>query len=351
MTITGKDRIWKVIKGKQPDRVPVFPELFYTSARYFGIKISEYLTTIEGMSESLIYCYKKFGYDGVNIAGDVLIEAETIGTKTSQPEDDLPKLLEPAIKSVKDLKRLEIPDPKKDGRMAIVFEATKKIVNTIGNEAFIMGGAMGPWNLSSQLRGVQNLMLDTIDRPNFVYDLLEFSTEVLIKYGKALLDTGVDLVEHGEALCSTSFISPKTYEDFVFKYHKKMFAALNNYGNGASCLHICGNIIPILKVMKKTEATIFDVDYQVDMNEAKKYAVVRGNINPAGILLKGSKDMVVKECKELIENVGPGGKFILSSGCDVAPDTPEENIYAMVESAREYGRYPIGKIIDIKGKI
>jgi len=53
----------------------------------------------------------------------------------------------------------------------------------------------------------------------------------------------------------------------------------------------------------------------------------------------GSVDDVVDASKRAIEDAAEGGKFILSTGDQCGRDTPDENIFAMIQTAREYGKY------------
>jgi uroporphyrinogen decarboxylase len=48
---------------------------------------------------------------------------------------------------------------------------------------------------------------------------------------------------------------------------------------------------------------------------------------------------VIKASKQAIDDAAEGGKFILSTGDQCGRDTPDENIFAMIETAREYGSY------------
>ena len=58
-------------------------------------------------------------------------------------------------------------------------------------------------------------------------------------------------------------------------------------------------------------------------------------------LAEKSVAQVKAECREVIERCGPGGGFILSSSTSLFPGTPPENVDAIIDSAEEYGRYPI----------
>jgi uroporphyrinogen decarboxylase len=67
--------------------------------------------------------------------------------------------------------------------------------------------------------------------------------------------------------------------------------------------------------------------------------VLKGNLHTTKTMLRGSVEDVVQASKKAIDDAGEGGGFILSTGDQCGRDTPDENIKAMVETARDYGRY------------
>jgi uroporphyrinogen decarboxylase len=64
---------------------------------------------------------------------------------------------------------------------------------------------------------------------------------------------------------------------------------------------------------------------------------VEGNLDPTGVLLQGSPELVREKSTELIRLAGTHGGLILSSGCEVPRETPPANLLAMVDAARDYG--------------
>jgi|Deesub1362A_J573_1020465.scaffolds.fasta_scaffold00145_58 MtaA/CmuA family methyltransferase len=341
--MTSLERVQAALNFEEPDRVPVFPLIHFASSKIGGMKVKEFASDGEKMARALITAWKEFGYDGVHPGVDVVIEGEALGSVTVQPENATAYVKKPAIKEPEDLYKLDVPDPLRDGRMPVVVKATEICSKEIGNRVYIASWIMGPWNCASQTRGVEQLMFDIYDRPDFIKELLEFTTEVGFEYGRALIDAGANMVPMGEALCSPNFISPKHYKDLIVPYQKKLVKKLRDYGAEATLVHICGRIQPILGYFKSTGATAIDVDYMVDMKEAKEKSglAVRGNLNPAGVLLYGTPKDVEEECKRVIQIAGSGSGLILGSGCDVALETPPENIKAMVQAAEKFGRYPL----------
>jgi len=120
-----------------------------------------------------------------------------------------------------------------------------------------------------------------------------------------------------------------------------MAKEVQDYGIPFS-LHICGNTTSIIADMVTTGAKILEVDWKVDMGIAKKIvgnrAVLMGNIDPSDPLVFGTAEAVDQKAKEIIESTGGRG-IILSSGCAMGANTPDENFFALVEAAKKYGKY------------
>jgi uroporphyrinogen-III decarboxylase len=56
----------------------------------------------------------------------------------------------------------------------------------------------------------------------------------------------------------------------------------------------------------------------------------------------GTVDQVQEEVSERIRIFGPGGRFVFNTNHNVQPQTPVENVLAVYETVREYGRYSLG---------
>ncbi|MCD6378316.1 MAG: hypothetical protein J7L99_05645 [Planctomycetes bacterium] len=114
-------------------------------------------------------------------------------------------------------------------------------------------------------------------------------------------------------------------------------------------MHSCGPEKALVKIMaEETDLTVID-PLEVppmgdcDLAELKRLygdkIVLKGNLHTTKIMLHGSVEDVIAASKKAIDDAAEGGKFILSTGDQCGRDTPDENIRAMVETARTYGRY------------
>jgi uroporphyrinogen decarboxylase len=67
--------------------------------------------------------------------------------------------------------------------------------------------------------------------------------------------------------------------------------------------------------------------------------VLKGNLHTTNIMLNGTVKEVIEASKKAIDDASAGGGFILSTGDQCGMNTPYENLYAMIETARTYGAY------------
>lgn len=336
--MNGKQRVIATLRREACDRVPLFPCAHYFTAGVAGITVRTFSTDGDKMAFALLRAAERFGWDGVNPGCDVAVEGEALGSIAEYPEEAPPHVTQAGLTNPEDLTNLSVPNPQRAGRMPVVIRATRICAREAGDEICILPVIMGPLNCASQLRGVNQLLLDTMDLPEFTSQLLDFCTEVVIEYGKALIDAGAHGLLVGEALCSPGMISPAFYRTIVPR-QRRLAEALRKYGAQHVLLHICGNTQRILPAMVESTADIFDLDWQVDLGEARSVCgpakvAMRGNLDPAAVLLNGTPELVYRKSLEAIRAAGEGG-FILGSGCDVAVRTPYENLEAMSTAARE----------------
>jgi len=114
-------------------------------------------------------------------------------------------------------------------------------------------------------------------------------------------------------------------------------------------VHSCGPEKELVKILaEETDLTIIDPLERppmgdCDLSELKRLygdkIVLKGNLHTTEVMLRGSVDDVVAASKKAIDAAGAGGGFMLSTGDQCGRDTPDENIRALVETARTYGRY------------
>ncbi|MBI4242558.1 MAG: uroporphyrinogen decarboxylase family protein [Planctomycetes bacterium] len=335
------ERVRRMLNGQMVDFIPVCPIVHNALAKLEGISFKEYYTRAEVMASVIISGYKRFCYDGVQLSLGVACEAEAIGCEIVQSEDTMPVVKMPILLEDDKIDRLSIPDFQRDGRMPMFVEAVRQTVEAIGKDAWVIATIRGPLLIASQLRGTEAILVDLVERPQWVQKLFKYTTMVGMTFGAALVKTGAHAISIGEAICSPDLISPVMYRRFIAPWHKQLIYELHRVGCETVIMHICGNSLPIISDVVKTGIDVLDIDAAVapcEANHASEGKIAfRGNLNPTKTLFRGNPEIVEEKCRRLITDIQLGlydGRFILSSGCDIPPGTPAENIAAMVRASR-----------------
>lgn len=344
VAITPFQRVMTLLEGKLPDRVPVIPQVTYTTAQITGVGLKEALHNPVKTAEALLAGQRELGYDGIYVGWESSFNllAEAMGCTMRFPENSVPQVAEHVVKSLDDVDKLEIPDPLESGRLPLHMQMVKLVKDEVNEKIPLFAYTPGPFTLAGQLAGVNLLMMATIRNVSFVNKLLRVALQASIRYALANIEAGVDVIVTADPTASGSLISPKTFATFAAPQLKLIVEAVERAGAIAS-LHICGKTTPMLELMAETGTAILELDHLVNLVEAKKQIgediILMGNLNPTELLLSGTPLAVEAAAKSCIESVGREGRFILSSGCEVPPLAPLENIRAMVTAAKKYGQF------------
>jgi uroporphyrinogen decarboxylase len=343
--MVGLERVRAAIKGNFSDQRAVLPILHSGLPPLFGYSLGEYYTSAECMAEVIIKGYKTFGYDGVQLSLGVTGEAQALGADIEQPPDSGPVLRKRVLSNAFDeqtdvtkaLNKLQQIDPSRHGRMPLYYDAVSRTVDSIGTEAFVLSLLRGPLLTASQLCGIESLLIAMIECPDRVHAVLDFTTHLAINLAGWLGNCGAHGLMFGEATCSPNFISPRMYRTFVQPRHQKLVSACRKKGWDVIGLHICGDITSIFSDMVDTGVNIIDIDYQLPAEKALMFAqnqvALRGNLDPSSVFRFGTEKTVDSATSVLIKTINPHPNWILSSGCDIPPGTPKQNIHAFMTAA------------------
>ncbi len=336
---TGRERMVAAFKREYADRVPVTAILGLFQARLAGIPIKEFLTKADKLAGAVIQSYHILHTDNVMIYGDSYLEAEAIGDDLEFREAAPPWVKKYALKEKNRLAKLNLPDPKKDKRLPAYLEACERVASTI-KDAGIVGLVNGPWNIAANLRGVEELLYDTMDDPKFVHELMRFTTEAAKSFADAQWQVGVG-VSFAEAAASCSVISPSIYREFVKPYHIELVSYCKKKRAGPS-MHICGYIDPIMEDVVATGVGLLSIDAPSSLRKlieiSQKKVVAMGNVATV-LFAEGTKAEIEEAVKNCLEIGAKGSAFVLSSGCEIPYHSSLENVQYFLEAGRKYGVY------------
>ena len=343
--MTSLERCMAVLNQQTPDYLPVVPQCFMFAVESSGMKIKDVHKNGKKMAQAHIISQEKYQYDACIIDFDDASIAEAIGAKVIF-RDEEPAVVneeEPLLKNLRDIYDLEVPDPLQSYRLCEWLEATRTLIDSIGDHVFIMGRAdQGPFSIACLLRGTTQFMMDLLlEEEQVIDDAIAFCRKASLAFAKAQKDAGAHVTSIGDALAGPNLISPDTYRRFAFEPERKLISEVQEYGIPLA-LHICGNTNEIIEDMGKTGAKIIEIDWQLDLKNAREVlpesTVLMGNINPSTPLVFGTPDDVDLAVKNAIAATQGRGHFV-SSGCALGRNTPPENLQAMIRAARKYGSY------------
>jgi len=308
-----------------------------------GINAKKIVNSASHLLKSQLDLHYRFKIELLTCLVDLNIMSESFGAELYYEHDVLPMPSKPAVNSLEESEKLEIPDPNKDGRMPVILDCARLYNSKYRRKGFVYGGVIeGPITAASNIVGVENLMRGMKKSPKLVHSLLKKVTTALIEFGNEQLECGVDAIGIAEPTASTTVISPKFFKEFAIPHLKKLNRKLNTIG---TLVHICGYTQPIIEEWIKIPKTfVISVD-EVDMEKTmetigNKFVILAGNISPTR-LRRGTPAEIEKITKECIFKAGKSGKLALCPGCDLAPGTPEENIFTFIKTCKKFGKFPL----------
>lgn len=333
----SRQLVLDALAGRPVPRVPTGPLAVHCCARFAGVSLRRYTTSATVLADCVVRYYERFRPDAVWLSADTWISAEAMGARVGAEGDDQPfgGLGAPRVRNAADLDRIPAPDPGSQGRYPLMLEALQRIRAGIGPDVCLVACFdQYPFSLAAALLGLQETMLRVVDDQPFVEAVMERALEFGLAYARALADAGADVLSGGDA--PAGLLGPRLYRTLAWPFERRLIEALKSAITQPVSLHICGRALPLLPDMAATGADVLELDQNVDL--ARACAAVGpgvalwGNLDPVALLAQGSPDDVRLAARRAIATVQAAGhgRFVLSSGCTLAVETPAANLDALI---------------------
>lgn len=343
--MTPRERMDAFSKGKEIDRVICIPDMGVTMVPFIGVTARDYYHSARLMADLEIALFRRLGHDSVGISTSLRGVAEAMGSKVCYPDYNISYLLEPIIKSPKEIEFLKVVNPLKDGKLPILIEALRLTRDALIKEVDVGAAMSGPFSVAASLVGTENLLKWMIKYPKSVHTLMEIVVESNNKYIEEVANLGLS-IGFADPVSSNSLISPKQFREFSLPYLQKNVDKIKEKTGNAPGIHICGKSRGIWEDVARTGISNFSIDNIEDLEEAKKVigdrVIITGNVPPVDVIYKGTKEEIFKSVKECIAKGYDSKKgYILSTGCQIPMNTPIEKVEMFIDAAKTYGIYPI----------
>ena len=290
----------------------------------------------ELLARCQLHALARYGYDAVFALMDTSVETEAMGSQLTYRATIYPYVERYALAHAGEVDNLVVPDPGRSGRMPEMLKAAHLLRHELGNEVLVVGCVLGPMTLATQLLGPEKALFLAIDEPDLFAHVLDFAVEVAIAFGLAQIEAGVHLPMVFDPSASPAVIPPHFFREFELPRLTKLFSALKSAGSLANWLHIAGPAETIYPYYPEAGVDIANVDYCTDLFRARQIlprTCLNGNIKPISFVEATPQDFSA-ESAGMLDLISPSGGFILSSGCEIPPESKPENVEAMVASTR-----------------
>ena len=190
------------------------------------------------------------------------------------------------------------------------------------------------------LRGMENLMLDFIENPAFVHDLLDAIADYNIAQARQALTFDIDAVHFGDDWGQQQGLQMgyPMWKEFIYPRLKRMYAAVREAGRYVT-IHSCGDVDELfddlvdigVRCFNPFQPEVMDVPALIPRYHGR--LAFHGGLSTQRTLPYGSPDGVRAETRRLLA-LGRNGGYIFSPAHAVEGDVPLANMLAFIDEAR-----------------
>lgn len=300
-----------------------------------GGTVLKAVTDGQAHADAIIALNGRFPADAVTAIMDLTVEAEAFGSEIRFSENDIPNVIGRLLSDHDSVEALEVPSLDR-GRVREYLKANKIVASTIKGKK-VFGGCIGPFSLAGRLFDMSELMMAMYIEPDTVTLLLDKCAAFITSYVTAMKETGINGVIMAEP--AAGLVSNEDCYQYSSVYVRKIVEAVQD-DSFKVILHNCGNTGHCTGAMLRSGAFGLHFGNRADMVEALETCPpdmpVLGNIDPSGVMRMGTPEKVYSAVSELLEKTSGFDNFILSTGCDVPPLTPFENINAFYQALKDH---------------
>lgn len=343
--LTSIERVFASLFHKEPDHVPVTTLVCSAARQIKNIPFKDLSENGDLAAEVFASGFEFVGGDMVVLLMDLSVEAADFGQGMIFPENSTahPDYANPVIRSVDDYGRLRAISLSEAPRMQEFLKLCRTMVQRVGLRGLVGGFVFGPLGVLGMMRGAGNLLKDCMLYPAEVRKACETITGVLIEYVEAQSETGIPAIAIDALYAGTNGLPKKVWEAVEGPFVREISNAVKKKKLMVG-VHNCGHNPFVDVQIKWMEPEVFSIahlpdDCRTDSELKEKYgeAVTIIGYIPTPLLIHGTPQQVMDECRRQIDVLAKGGGYILAPGCEYPPNIPLTNAFAMIHAARRFG--------------
>ena len=328
-------KLWLEEVKNSKQKLPM-PILSFPCASLMGVSVGELTSNSDLQAKGMHLIAQRHKTLASVSMMDLSVEAEAFGATVRFSDDEVPTIVGALVTCPEEADALKIPTVQ-DSRLPIYLQSIKKAKELITDRP-VFAGVIGPFSLAGRLMDVSEAMVNCYVDPDMVHVILEKVTAFLIDYINEYKKIGANGVVMAEPLAG--MLSPALAEEFSAEYVKKIVEAVQT-DDFLVIYHNCGdNILLMVDSILSTGCAAYHFGNAVRMldmiEKIPTDIVVMGNVDPAGQIRNGTVESVKAATKEIMAECCTFDNFVISSGCDIPPASPWDNIDAFFAGVKEF---------------
>lgn len=284
----------------------------------------------------------RFEVDAAILFADILLPLDALNLGLAFTQGDGPAIARP-IRSEEDVDALPAFEPRE--QLGYVLEAVRLVRRELDGKVPLIGFAGAPFTLASYAveggssREYRHCKAMMWTAPRVWHGLMERLTEITLAYLRAQVEAGAQAVQLFDSWAGA--LSPGDYREHVLPYSRRVLEGLKE--TGVPVIHFAVQTSGYLELIREAGGDVIGLDWRIDIGEARRRlgpeVAVQGNLDP--LVLLATPEVIEAKVAHLLERAGtlagqPG--HVVNLGHGVLPETPPENVAAMVEAVHRLSR-------------
>jgi uroporphyrinogen decarboxylase len=342
-----ESRFVKACNGQPVDRTPVWfmrqagrymPEYREVRKRHSLIEICK---NPELAAEVTITAAEILKVDAAIIFADLLLPLEVMGLPFHFSSGEGPVIEHP----VREQQQISALCTDRASELGYVAETVRQVCKHFGSRLPVIGFCGAPFTLASYMieggssRNYVHTKKMMYCTPSAWHELMQKLVAVLSEYAAQQVRAGADVVQIFDSWVGC--LSIEDYRRYVFPSAVKLIKAVQS--SGVPVIYFGTDTASLLPSMKETGAQVIGLDWRIPLDEGWSKigsGAVQGNLDP--VLLFAPWQELRKRAQEVLQQAGGRPGHIFNLGHGILPETPVENVKALVQFVQDYRTKPAG---------
>jgi uroporphyrinogen decarboxylase len=274
------------------------------------------------------------GVDAAILFADILLPLEPMGAPFEFAKGEGPVVHDP-IASRAQIDKLTVIHPEES--LAYVMTAIRALKGDLSVP--LIGFAGGPFTLASYLveggksanfAKTKKLMFGA---PDAWHALMEKLAEVVRRYLRAQIAAGADAVQLFDSWVGD--LAPADYVELVQPHTRRILQDVAT--TGVPVIHFGVGTATLLEAMRDAGGTVIGIDWCTPLARARETlgpsVAIQGNMDPCALLT--TPDVARKHARRVLDDAGGQNGHIFNIGHGILPETPVDNVRAVVDCVHD----------------